>query len=242
MADNIPEDVSTQVVEDFRITQEARRNNEVRPPTDNDKAEREQVFRLVLEAAAKVPPNIPLRFHGCHSYDFEGIVQSKMLQSGADTIGQSTSFDARGEISSTTPKTVIETIGDIEGAKRLSDAGKEIKRTGYIDMLDTEIPLGPTFVLMPQDKDEANKGENGGNVMNNVDLQSQQFVRVLVSDEFYNRGKGIMMMHGLDPNKVIRYTEFSDAIPEISEEVKKNFPYTEEYQPLVQAPGLSINL
>ena len=229
-------------VEDFRIAQLARRQKEVRPEKPEDIAERSHIYHGMKEAVTHIPPNIPLRFHGCHSYDLDEIAQSGSLQSGADLTGENTSFDARGSISVTTHSTILETLGDLEAAQKIIASGKEVKRAGYIDILDGEVPLGCTFILIPGSEADAQRGENGGNVMSNVDLHSPNFVGLLASSEFYERAQGIMIMHGLPPEKVVKYTDLPQKLPGICDQASQSFPFTETYQPAKPQPGLSISL
>lgn len=90
MSDDNPEIQSHEVqyevlsVEDFRKAQQARRQGEVRPPIETDIVERAQNSKTMLETAITISPDVPIRFHGCHSYDFETIIKSGKLQSGAD--------------------------------------------------------------------------------------------------------------------------------------------------------------
>ena len=238
----ITESLSPKVVEDFRAAQNGRRQKEVRPTKPDEIAERGQIYHSMKETARQIPPNIPLRFHGCHSFDLDVIAQSGMLQSGADLTGESTSFDAKGVISVTSPATITETLGDLETAQQIIASGKEVKRAGYIDILDCEVPLGCTFVLMPNDEADAHRGENGGNVMGNADLHGPSFVGLLASSEFVDRAKGIMIMHGLEPDKVMSYTDFPQKMPSLCEKVGQDFPYTKTYRPPVKQVGFSIAL
>lgn len=232
-------------VEDFRKAQQARRQSEVRPPTETDILERPQISKSMLETAKTISPDVPIRFHGCHSYDFETIIKSGKLQSGADLAEKSTSFDKKGEISVSSSTTLRETIGDLEEVDRLRASGQVVDRAGYIDILDNEVPLGCTFVLFPETEEEANKGQSdaiGMNQMDNVDLKGNKFSRVLVSDEFYNRAQGILMMNGLDENKVMRYSEFPGNLSKIVDEARANNPYLAEYKAPAKSSGFSVSL
>lgn len=170
----------------------------------------------------------------------DGIAQSGKLQSGADLTGGSTSFDAKGTISVTSPATITETLGDLESVQQIITSGKEVKRAGYIDILDGEVPLVCTFVHIPNNETDAHRGENGGNVMANADLHSSSFVGLLTSSELVDRARGIMIMHGLDPDKVMPYTDFLQKMPGICEKVGQDFPYTGTYKPPVEQASFSV--
>jgi hypothetical protein len=228
--------------ENFRTAQQARRKKEVRPEKAEDIAERNQIYHGMKEAVNHIPPNIPLRFHGCHSFDLDKIARSGVLQSGFDLTGESTSFDAKGSISVTTPSTIVETLGDLEAAQKIRESGKKVEKAGYIDILDNEVPLGCTFILMPGSEVDAQRGENGGNVMSNVDLHSPNFVGLLASSEFYQRAQGIMIMHGLPPEIVVKYTDLPQKLPGICEQVSQSFPYTEIYQPAKRQSDFTFTL
>ena len=70
MTDLVTNDADKEVrtiskAEEFRKAQIERRQSEVRPPIPEDITERESIFHNIQESMAIIPPNFPIRFHGC---------------------------------------------------------------------------------------------------------------------------------------------------------------------------------
>lgn len=224
--------------EEYRKTQESRRNEFLRDAPENDEQIRKFVISTFVDAIQNIPKNCPLRFHGGHIYDLETILKSGELSSGADRIGAQTSFDLPGEISVTNAKTVHVTIGDLTKARELQMQGREIRSTGYIDLLDTKVPVGFIAVLVPESPEEANMGENGRNKMNTSRLDSQKCLCLVVSSEIKDKVVAMADTNRLPNLLILSYEEFvqaQDAI--VASALQRN-----EYMKTYQAPADSDNI
>lgn len=229
-------------LQQYRQEQQERRKLLIRPETEDTTAERQFVGEKFMEIIGNFPENVPLRFHGAHSFDLEEILKTGELSSGTDRAGISTSFDSSGEISVTTPKTIRTTIGDYNKALELKAKGIDITQAGYIDILDTQIPLGIIFVLMPETQEEAASGENGKDIMKNTDLKKSKMIRLLVSQEFQPIANKLLIKYGYDLNKCTTYNDFVKKTSTITSEIKKDFPYIDTYKPPVAQQVFSISL
>lgn len=226
----------------YRMEQKKRHDSAVRTPPENDAEIRRFIVSTVVEAIKDIPDTVPLRFHGGRIYDLDPILESRELSSGADRAGAVTSFDSKGEISVTTPANIDLTIGNLDLALKLKQQGKDVRQAGYIDIIDTDVPVGFMAVMVPASKEEALSGELEGNRMENTLLESDKFLALVVSSEVKNSVVQKLKEQGYATISVFTYEEFTTQLPAIIQEAKKRFPYIEEYRKPVPQNQIQVSL
>jgi hypothetical protein len=169
-----------------------------RPAIAEDIAYRDWVrqnFGHVVRAS--LPQGLPLCFHGAPIYKCRDILSSGSISSSVDRIGTSTSYDAAGEISVTTAKSIDVSLDSYTG----------LNQDNYL------IPAGCLFAVLPATPEDVKASETSM-LMGNVDfkLNPEQLVGIITTPENIDQVRSWTSAAGLDPGKVIEFKDFSKVL------------------------------
>jgi hypothetical protein len=166
----------------------------LRPPTPETTQYRKDIKQLVTE----IPPQqietySQLRFHGTTLLSSRVILDSGEISTSGDRGLVQTGFDAGSSIS----------VTDLEGI--------EISLYDYTDFKDTYLPMGPTFVLLPKDEQDASligSLSMMSTPLKKGDSKSDRFLYILTTPETHDEVTQRCKEQGYPPEITIDYLDF----------------------------------
>lgn len=155
---------------------------------------RENLGPAIREAT---PTGLPLRFHGAPIYAARDIIASGGISSSVDRLGIETSYDVADQISVTTPDSIEVSLDSYTG----------LSQDNYFT------PAGCLFAVLPATHEDVEAGKVSM-LMGNVDFKEhpEQLVGIMTTPENVNRVKEWTNIAGLDPNLVVEFKEFPEAL------------------------------
>jgi hypothetical protein len=171
----------------------------IRPPREEDLSYRRELLAklpILIKQLTRLNPSIrDLRFHGASYLTSLKIIESQKIVSAQERNLDRTSFDATGQISVSTPESIIISLRD------------------YLDIKDHLIPLGCLFVVIPED--DINVASGRSSLMKSLKLArggepSNRFIGVLCTPETISAIKAALEKSGFAANLAL---DFFDLLP-----------------------------
>ena len=186
----------------------------LRPSSEADVAYRKKVLNeLPRSIREKIPPNLPLKFHGTSIYTAQEIIASGEISSSVDRLGIATSYDTSDQVSVTAPESIEVTLESYSGLMEENCA----------------MPAGCVFVLLPATKEDAHTGSSL--LMSNVIFKEHpdQLFAIMTSSENVDRVKQWAEEAGVDPSKVAEFFGFADSLDILKKSIEQGTAHVQDY-------------